>query len=142
MQKITLYWKKLNVLSENLRFDSKFVLVFETWQVKVGFSFFFFKYQFFKALPGWMGQNTFTLLSEKNKIKSLASNGIGSLLHISFTIYVNNSIQQLSFIAFFHSQTLFHMIFGISFTFVAIFTLRSVSTCFISVNLPFAFLNQ
>ena len=42
--------KKMNELSENVSFDSKFVLAFEIHRLKV--SGFFLKCQFFKVFPG------------------------------------------------------------------------------------------
>ena len=47
----TLFERKLNELSENVSFDSEFILAFEIQPFKVSF-FVFLKCQFFKVFPG------------------------------------------------------------------------------------------
>ena len=51
--KTTLFERKLNELSENVNFDSEFVVAFEIQPFKVTF-FVSLKCQFFKVLPGSM----------------------------------------------------------------------------------------
>ena len=47
-QKLTLLWRKLSELSENVKLDSELVLVFEIWPFKVGFFAFLKKDNFSK----------------------------------------------------------------------------------------------
>ena len=52
-QKIMLFSRKLNEISENQSFESEFVRIFEIWQFKVGFC--FFKSQFSKyCMAEWV----------------------------------------------------------------------------------------
>ena len=63
-RKTTLFWGKLNELSENISFDSEFVLAFEIQPFKVAF-FVFFLMLVFQSIPGLNGLNKSISLVQK-----------------------------------------------------------------------------
>ena len=68
VQKIMLRWRKLNELSENLRFNTWFYLVLEICSFKVYFLY-LFKCKFFKVFQGWMGLVKDLLLPKSEKLQ-------------------------------------------------------------------------
>ena len=54
-KKTTLFWRKLNALSENVSFDSELTLAFEIQPFKDALFVFFLYANCVKVFPGWMG---------------------------------------------------------------------------------------